>query len=275
MGSCGEMTEQQSIQPAKRRLPGRWVRLSVRHLLWPPPAALTLLLVLGALAASPQSVAAQGGQVGEYELKAAILFNLARFVEWPAAAYADSQAPTILCVLGRDPFGSSLTTVIPKEGVNGRPLLVRYFRSEKAIRDCHVLYISSSERKTLAQVFSTLKGSSVLTVGEMTQFAVQGGIVQFNLQDKQVRFEINLDAATRVGLKISSRLLVLARIVSDRNHDSASRASPSPSQSSRTLVSPGPLPGAREGLVSGKTVRCGLGAASGEDCDGHPGSQRK
>lgn len=176
----------------------------------------TLLAVAGALAVSAQPASAQRDQVGEYELKAAILYNLRRFVEWPPSAYPDSQAPTVLCILGQDPFGDSLKTLGQKQDAKGRPVSIRQVKNENGIRDCHVLYISTSERKTVAQILSRLKGSSVLTVGEISQFAVQGGIIQFTLEDKQVRFEINLDAASRMTLKISSRLLVLARIVKDQ-----------------------------------------------------------
>jgi hypothetical protein len=182
----------------------------------------TLLAVAGALAVSAQPACAQRDQVGEYELKAAILYNLSRFVDWPPSAYVDSQAPTVLCVLGQDPFGDSLRPLEQKQDPGGRPVTIRRLKNEIGIRECHVLYISTSERKTVTQILSRLKGSSVLTVGEMSQFAAQGGIVQFTLEDKQVRFQINLDAASRMTLKISSRLLVLARIVKDQNHDANS-----------------------------------------------------
>jgi hypothetical protein len=170
-------------------------------------------LVLCLLIANPYITAAQDDVVGEYELKAAILYNLTNFVEWPASAYPDSSAPTIVCVLGRDPFGGALTNSIPKEGGKGRPVVVRRVQPGKDIRDCHVLYISSSEKKVVGQIFATLKGTNVLTVGEMSQFALNGGIIQFTLIDKQVQFEINLDAASHAGLKISCRLLALARLV--------------------------------------------------------------
>lgn len=160
----------------------------------------------------PGTVAGQGDSAEEYELKAAMLHNLTQFVEWPASAYPNPQAPLLLCILGRDPFGSVLTSRILKRPVNGRPVLVLYPHDQE-IRGCQVLYISSSVRKTTAQIFSTLKGSSVLTVGEMTQFAARGGMVQFALEDQKVRFDINLDAASRAGLKISSKLLALAQIV--------------------------------------------------------------
>jgi len=167
----------------------------------------------------PKIAAGQEDSANEYELKAAMLYNLTRFVEWPPSAYSDPQAPTVLCVLGRDPFGESLKALGQKQDANGRPVSIKQLNKESEIRDCHVLYISTSERKSMAQILSRLKGSSVLTVGEMSQFAAQGGIVQFTLEDQQVRFEINLDAASRMTLKISSRLLALARIVKDESPD--------------------------------------------------------
>jgi hypothetical protein len=161
----------------------------------------------------PRIAAGQKDSAGEYELKAAMLYNLTLFVEWPPSAYPDPQAPILLCILGRDPFGSSLTSTVSQKTAKGRSVLIRHLQNDNEIRGCHVLYISSSERKTAAQIFSTLNGSSVLTVGEMTQFAAHGGMIQFSLEDQRVRFDINLDAASRAGLKISSKLLVLAQIV--------------------------------------------------------------
>jgi len=161
----------------------------------------------------PRIAAGQKDSAGEYELKAAMLYNLTLFVEWPPSAYPDPQAPILLCILGRDPFGSSLTSTVPGKTARGRSVLIRHLQNDKEIRSCQVLYISSSERKTAAQILSTLNGSSVLTVGEMTQFAAHGGMIQFSLEDQRVRFDINLDAASRAGLKISSKLLVLAQIV--------------------------------------------------------------
>jgi hypothetical protein len=177
-----------------------------------------VLLVLHALL--PQVVLGQGESAGEYEVKAAMLYNLTRFVEWPTAAYGDAQSPTVMCILGQDPFGGSLTSIVSEQmGKGGRAVEIRRIRNDKGIRGCHVVYISSSERKNIAQIISNLKGSSALTVGEMAQFAARGGMVQFSLEEKQVRFEINLDAVSRADLKISSRLLMLARIVKDQNNN--------------------------------------------------------
>jgi len=196
------------------------------------------LLVVGILSVKPYIATAQENAVGEYELKAAILYNLTNFVEWPASAYPDSSAPTILCVLGRDPFGGLLTNSVPKEGGKGRPVVVRRVQPGKDIRDCHVLYISSSEKKAVGQIFSTLKGTNVLTVGEMSQFALNGGMIQFTLLDKQVQFDINLDAATHGGLQISSRLLALARIVHPQSSGLEGKKLSPPAQSLELANSP-------------------------------------
>jgi hypothetical protein len=213
------MNEVNRPQPIRSRTgtcrKGRCRRLVHTASSW-PRATVIFLTVAGALAASTQPASAQTEQVGEYELKAAILYKLIRFVEWPTSAYADSQARTVLCILGQDPFGNSLKTLEQKKDAAGRPVSIRQLKNENGIRDCHVLYISSSERKNVAQILTRLNGSSVLTVGEMSQFAVQGGVIQFTLEDKQVHFQINLGAASRMELKISSRLLVLARIVKEQ-----------------------------------------------------------
>ena len=208
-------------EPCQKRL---YRRLSHRGSKWPGAIA-ALLAVTSTVAVSTQPARAQRDEVGEYELKAAILYNLSRFVEWPPSAYADSQAPTVLCVLGQDPFGDSLEMLGQKRDASGRTVSIRRLKNEDGIRECQMLYISTSQRKVLSQILSRLKGLSVLTVGEMSHFAVQGGIIQFTLEDKQVRFEINLDAASRTALKISSRLLMLARIVKEqaRNPDSTSK----------------------------------------------------
>ena len=163
----------------------------------------------------PGTATGQEDSVDEYKLKAAMLYNLTHFVEWPDSAYPDRQAPITLCILGQDPFASSLASTIPKETDNRRPMIVRHLQSDKETRGCHILYISSSERKTTAHIFSTLNGSCILTVGEMTQFAARGGIIQFSMEDQHVRFDINLEAASRAGLKISSKLLALAQIVNN------------------------------------------------------------
>jgi hypothetical protein len=162
---------------------------------------------------APGNAAGQEVAVDEYKLKAAMLYHLTQFVEWPEEVFTDRRAPILLCILGQDLLANSLASTIPKEPGSGRTVLVRHLHTEREIPGCHILYISSSERKAAAHIVATMIGSGVLTVGEMSQFAVHGGMIQFSVEDQHVRFDINLDAASRAGLKISSKLLALAQIV--------------------------------------------------------------
>jgi hypothetical protein len=155
---------------------------------------------------------AQDYRSGEYDLKAAILVNVLRFVDWPAAAYSSPQTPTQLCVLGRDPFGGALDQYSGTT-VNGRPLAIRRLERGDEVRGCQLIYISSSERNLLGQILQHLQGQPSLTVGEMDQFAARGGMVQLTVENKQVHFTVNLAAASRAELRIRSNLLALSRLV--------------------------------------------------------------
>jgi len=114
-------------------------------------------------------------------------------------------------VIGDDPFGWALDQAINGKTINGRTLLVRRLRWGHDLRSCHILFISSSERKRLPQIIQSLRGASVLTVGDMGQFNQQGGIINFILEANKVRFEINSRGADHARLKISSKLLSLAK----------------------------------------------------------------
>jgi hypothetical protein len=149
----------------------------------------------------------------EYEVKAALIYNLAKFVEWPPSALPDAQPNLLLCVLGHDPFGANLEQTIAGKLVHGKALTIRRFHKADNAHGCHIVFISSSERGHLAQLLNAFQGGPVLTIGEMEQFATRGGMVNFIIEDNRVQFEINIDAAERAGLKISSRALKLARVV--------------------------------------------------------------
>ena len=139
----------------------------------------------------------QAQSSGEYQIKAAFLYNFAKFVDWPAEAFAGSNGKLIIGVIGDDPFGGALNQAINGKTINGRPLLVRRLRWGQDLRSCHILFISSSERQRLPQIIQSLRGASVLTVGDMGQFNQQGGIINFILEANKVRFEINSCGATR------------------------------------------------------------------------------
>lgn len=149
----------------------------------------------------------------EYQLKAIFLFRFAEFVEWPPQAFADAQAPLTICVLGEDPFDGYLDDAVRGEKVNDRPLEVRRYRELGQLGACHILFISSSERERMKRDLDALKGRSVLTVSDSDGFDRDGGMIGLELADNKVRLEINPDAARAADLKLSSKLLVSARIV--------------------------------------------------------------
>jgi len=171
------------------------------------------VLLMAATALFPSAGLAQEYQSSEYDLKAAILFNLVKFVEWPPASYADARAPTVVCTLGKEPFGPALDQFASGNRVFGRQLVVRRLAHEDNPHGCHLIYISTSERKLLPEILKSLEGSHILTVGETEQFAAHGGMVQLTVEDKQVHFTINLGAASREELRVRSGLLALSKIV--------------------------------------------------------------
>lgn len=147
----------------------------------------------------------------EYQVKAAFLFNFAKFVEWPQFAFKGPDDPIAICVLGRDPFGTALEDVVRNKSVANRGFVVRDVASSQEATKCQILFVTISERKRFRLLLDELKGRSILTVGESDDFTASGGIVNFRLKDQLVRIEIDAAAADKVGLKISSKLLSLAQ----------------------------------------------------------------
>ena len=172
-------------------------------------AALGILLTDGVVESQPGGGQEARRSVAEYDVKAAFLLNFAKFVEWPHSDEARARTPFSICILGDDPFGGALDQVIQGETIEDRSLVVK--RISKLREGCEVLFISSSER----DIPSILKqaGPRVLTVGEGSDFLRKGGMISFLIEDRRVRFDVNLGAADRASLRISSRLLGVARTV--------------------------------------------------------------
>jgi hypothetical protein len=156
---------------------------------------------------TPSWVHAQ--QPTEYQVKATYLYNFSQFVQWPPQATAASNSFDI-CILGQDPFGSTLNSILANESIAGKRVAARRISSSQDAVNCRVLFISSSEGGRLKEILNALGGASVLTVSDLPQFTVHGGMLQFLLMDDRVRFEVNLAAAERAGLSLSSELLKVA-----------------------------------------------------------------
>ena len=169
---------------------------------------LGLLLLLGGRDASAQTPPSR-----EYQIKAVFLFNFAQFVEWPPAAFANSNAPIVIGVLGEDPFGEYLDETVRGERVNNRPLEVQRYRQVDDIRTCHVLFVSRSESSRLESILATLRGRSILVVSDGDDFIQRGGMIRLAAAQNKIRLMVNLEAARAASLTISSKLLRSAEIV--------------------------------------------------------------
>lgn len=146
----------------------------------------------------------------EYLVKAAFVYNFAKFVQWPEGSFTHSGAPIIITILGKDPFGSALKTLENKT-VRGHPLQIHKIRQIDELKDTHILFVAQSEHQRTSAIIAKIDGWPVLTVSDMDDFTQQGGSIQFYTKKSKIRFDINSTAVYQNGLRISSQLLQLAQ----------------------------------------------------------------
>ena len=176
--------------------------------------AITCLLFAMALGSHADSL--DSSDSSEYLIKAGFIYNFAKLVQWPTIAFTQADSPIVIGILGDDPFGATLDRIVADKKINGRGLVVRrlkWGRDFKDVKDCNILFVSSSEKEHIDSVVEMMRQLPVLTIGDVPGFARRGGIMNFTLEDNKVRFEVNVEAAKHADLTISSRLLTLARIV--------------------------------------------------------------
>jgi hypothetical protein len=167
---------------------------------------MTLSLLVLLLAALPKRATAGAS---EYAVKAAYLFNFTQFVQWPKGALADG-APLVIGIAGDDPFGSDLDDAVKGKSAGGHPLEVKRFGSGK-VGKCQVLFIAFSEKSRVKEILQSA-GKGVLTVSEIEQFPLKGGIIQFDQEGQKIVLTLNAAAAKKGGLTISSQLLQVAKL---------------------------------------------------------------
>jgi hypothetical protein len=199
---------------------------------------IVLALVLFVAAAAPKAGAAAVAS-SEYRLKAAFLYNFIKFVDWPGEETADNNEPIVIGIVGKDPFGDALKPLENKQ-IKARDVIIKHFKKledpEKSdgkdrdelqeqvevVRKCQLLFICPSEKTRLKEIIDLVKGYSVLTVGDTEGFLELGGIIEFVMEEKKVRFEINIASAKSAKLKIRSQLLRLAKkIVGEKQANGA------------------------------------------------------
>jgi hypothetical protein len=153
-------------------------------------------------------------QQSEYTIKAVFLEHFTRFVEWPESfEITDTSYPFYVAVIGENPFGSILDQVYADQKIKNREVEIQYISTPDEITDCHILFISSSNKKILPEILSRTRDKPILTVSDTSGFAENGVLINFYLDGNKIKFEINERAVHESGLVMSYRLLSLARIV--------------------------------------------------------------
>ncbi len=180
------------------------------------------ILLMGVPALFPAQAAPSSPT--EYQVKAAFLYNFAKFVEWPAEALSEG-GPFVIGILGEDPFGSLIDEAVAGKTVREKRIIVKRLSKIEEAVDSHILFISDSERENVSRILKQLGHAPVLTVSDLGRFAEQGGMVQLVTEQNRVRFAINVAVVERAGLKPSSQLLKLARII---NSDTSTLPKPFP-----------------------------------------------
>lgn len=178
-----------------------------------PGRAFSCLVIFCLLLGAPPRAFSQGDDDAEYRVKLAFLYNFTQFVEWPPEAFHGPAAPLTICVAGLDPFEREIEKDLRGRSAAGHPVEIRRLRPREDPRSCHMIFVRAGEKKLGERLIAAVRGSSTLTVGETKGFADGGGVINLILEENKLRFEINLDAATQTRLKISSKLLALAKIV--------------------------------------------------------------
>ena len=169
-----------------------------------------LLLAL----ALPLAAAAQvESRSSEAQIKAAFLYKFGEFVQWPPASFARADAPFAIGVMGAEEVAAALEQLVANRTVQGRPVLVRRVRAGESLARLHMLFIGPADAPRLAETLAAAKGQALLTVTESDNALAQGSMINFVAEDQRVRFDIAPGSAERGQLKISSRLLAVARRV--------------------------------------------------------------
>jgi YfiR/HmsC-like len=175
------------------------------------------ILILSAIFAASQTensgTTRAQSPASEYHVKAAFLFHFVQLVDWPAGSLGNDADPVTVCTIGKDPFHGDLEATLAGQSVGPRSFRIQHLKSPDDFQGCHVLFVGKHEAARLSRLLLDLKDGPILTVGESDDFVQQGGMIGFLLVENKVRFEINLQAAERANLKISSRLLLLAKSV--------------------------------------------------------------
>jgi hypothetical protein len=168
---------------------------------------LLFLLFANSLEAAPSDT--------EYRLKAALIYKLTKFIEWPVLPRGQKLDTFGVCLLGEDQFGDALDS-LSKRSVKNAPIeIYRHAQSEAIDSHCQIVYISSSKRGFIDSILQSLRGRPILSLSDLDEFAEQGGILQFTTGKQRIGFTINMENARQAKLTIAAPLLDLATLIDE------------------------------------------------------------
>lgn len=161
---------------------------------------LTVVLTLGRISAQEPT---------EHQVKAAMLYNFARFTEWPASAFPKPASPLIFCLIQDGLIRSALEKTIGSKKIQDREIQIRLLSKPSRLEECHLLFVGAGDEGDFLSWKGALRSLPILTVGETDKFLREGGLIRFYLADNKVRFEISKEASQQSGVQLSSKLLSL------------------------------------------------------------------
>ena len=174
------------------------------------------LLAVLAVWLCPCAAGAQAAADTEQQMKAGFIYNFALFVDWPAGCFKDAVSPLVVYIAGDSETLKSFDHLKTKK-IKDRPVTVHLYGDTVSVDPCHIIYIPTTNKTEAAYLLKRVSGPGVLTIGDADGFSGLGGIISFYREGNKLRFEINTAAAQRAGLKLSSQLLKLAKIVTDKD----------------------------------------------------------
>lgn len=175
---------------------------------------LLLALAASAVAGSAGAQSPAGGTpLGESELKAAFIYNFLKFVEWPPSSFGRSDAPLVVAVVGDGPTADATERFLASKHVGARPVAVRRVAWDQSFAGVHAVFVAETGDSRRKRIFSAAADAAVLSIGEGADFAATGGVIALVVEERKVRFDIDVGAARSSGLKVSSKLLALTRVV--------------------------------------------------------------
>ena len=171
-----------------------------------------LIVAVAALASLTTDGSAQTAS-NEAEVKAAFVYNFLKFVDWPAHALPKPDQPFAIAIVGEGAVADAAETLLKGKRISVYPLVVVRVKAGEPLSDVHAVFVTGADPEKARRTLATRSNASILTIGDDAQFATRGGVIGLYVEDRRVRFEVNTDAADATGLRVSSRLLALARLV--------------------------------------------------------------